>query len=365
MPLISVIIPTCNGRARFVDQALASVAAQTFQDFELIIVDDASTDGTLEYIQDLMPKIMAARPDTPIVYAQRETNGGEPVAQNDGANRANGELLAFLDQDDLWEPTFLEETSQLLHNNGTGTAALFVDGYCINANQDIVCYLKNRETNIQYKYHSITSPLCDGYNVPIQGSLLRKEAFETIKGFDENIRILEDRDFVIRLIQHYRVAYIPKPLYSLRRYRLAGGGGGGGGGGWGGEAHARIPSQNSPLPAEHIFWKNMRPAVGTTRVYEKPCNTNGACCTATWANIIFPRINERPPARGFVNPSGRFLFPEERGFAICVPICLLSHRRVGDGDPVSRHGRSATRSPLPSDGDVSSISYAFAYFAKV
>ena len=61
MPLISVIIPTCNGRARFVDQALASVAAQTFQDFELIIVDDASTDGTLEYIQDLMPKIMSGQ----------------------------------------------------------------------------------------------------------------------------------------------------------------------------------------------------------------------------------------------------------------------------------------------------------------
>ena len=128
---------------------------------------------------------------------------------------------------------------------------------------------------------------------------------------------------------------------------------------------AAAPFPNSPTPAEHIFWKNMRPAVGTTRVYEKPCNTNGACCTATWANIIFPRINGRPPARCFVNPSDRFPFPEERGFAICVPIGLLSHRRVGDGDPVSRHGRSATRSPLPSDGDVSRISYAFAYFAKV
>lgn len=228
MPLISVIIPTCNGRARFVDQALASVAAQTFQDFELIIVDDTSTDGTLEYIQEMMPQIMTARPNTPIVYVQRETNGGPSAARNDGAKRANGELLAFLDQDDLWAPTFLEETSRLLQAMGQDTAALSVDGYCINANQDIVCYLKNRETNIQYKYHSITLPLSDGYKVPIQGSLLRKEAFETIKGFDENLRTWEDRDFVIRLTQHYRVASIPKPLYSFRRYGSGVGGGGGG-----------------------------------------------------------------------------------------------------------------------------------------
>ena len=220
MPLISVIIPTCNGRARFVDQALASVAAQTFQDFELILVDDASTDGTLEYVQELVPKVMAACPDgqphRPVIYSQRETNGGPSAARNDGAKRANGEFLAFLDQDDLWAPTFLEETSQLLQTMGQEIAALYVDGYCINANKDIVRYLKSRETNLQY--NSISSPLSDGHNIPIQGSLLRKEAFETVKGFDENIRIWEDRDFVIRLIKHYRVAHIPKPFYSLRRY---------------------------------------------------------------------------------------------------------------------------------------------------
>lgn len=225
MPLISVIIPTCNGRARFVDQALASVAAQTFQDFELIIVDDASTDGTMEFIQDMMPQIMAASPDTPIIYCQRATNGGPSAARNDGAKRANGEFLAFLDQDDLWAPTFLEETSQRLQAMGQNTAALSVDGYCINANKDILFYLKNRETKIQYKYHSITLPLSAGHKVPIQGSLLRKEAFETVKGFDERLRIWEDRDFVIRLTQRYRVASIAKPFYSLRRY--VGGGGGG------------------------------------------------------------------------------------------------------------------------------------------
>ena len=228
MPLVSVIIPTCNGRARFVDQALASVAAQTFRDFELIIVDDASTDGTLESIQAMMPQIMAASPDGPIIYVQRAVNGGPSAARNDGAKRANGEFLAFLDQDDLWAPTFLEETSQRLQTMGEDTAALYVDGYCINANKDTMSYLKSRETKIQYKYHSITLPLSNGHMAPIQGSLLRKEAFEAIKGFDEHLRILEDSDFMIRLTQHYPVASIAKPLYSLRRYGRGYGGEGGG-----------------------------------------------------------------------------------------------------------------------------------------
>lgn len=73
MPLVSVIIPTCNGVNRYVDQALASVLTQTFQDFELIIVDDASTDGTMEYIQALMPKLIIAPPPTPPRWADPST----------------------------------------------------------------------------------------------------------------------------------------------------------------------------------------------------------------------------------------------------------------------------------------------------
>ena len=65
MPLVSVVIPTCNGVNRYVDQALASVLSQTFQDFELIIVDDASTDGTPEHVQALMPKLISYPPTPP------------------------------------------------------------------------------------------------------------------------------------------------------------------------------------------------------------------------------------------------------------------------------------------------------------
>ena len=68
MPRVSVIIPTCNGVNRYVDQALASVLAQTFQDFELIIVDDASTDGTPEHVQAVILKLISSPPPPPTVH---------------------------------------------------------------------------------------------------------------------------------------------------------------------------------------------------------------------------------------------------------------------------------------------------------
>lgn len=90
MPLISVIIPTHNGTTRFLDQALDSVFGQTYSDWELIIVDDASTDDTAAYVQDRLRSC-----DHPVEYIQRSVNGGPSAARNDGARVATGTFLAF------------------------------------------------------------------------------------------------------------------------------------------------------------------------------------------------------------------------------------------------------------------------------
>src|SRR5213593_1591686 len=100
MSMVSVVIPGYNGAARYLEQAIQSVLAQTVRDFELIVVDDASTDHT----GPLVLGIRQAR------YIRRAENGGQAAARNDGASLARGEFLAFLDQDDVWEPTFLEES---------------------------------------------------------------------------------------------------------------------------------------------------------------------------------------------------------------------------------------------------------------
>lgn len=97
MPLFSVIIPVYN-RRELLQDALASVWAQTFKDFEVIIVDDGSTDGTWEYLQTLGAAVVALR----------QENAGPGAARNKGVESARGDYVAFLDSDDLWFPWTLD-----------------------------------------------------------------------------------------------------------------------------------------------------------------------------------------------------------------------------------------------------------------
>lgn len=207
MPRVSVIIPTYNGKTHFLDQSLASVEAQTFQDFELILVDDASTDGTLHYDQKFIPD------HCQVLYSQRETNGGPSVARNDGGKRATGEFLAFLDQDDLWEPTFLEATVALLQTMKEDVAFIHTDRYLIDINNVI---LNSRNTRNSSHNH-LARLLMGGSLKNATIGLFRKTAFDAVQGFDENLRWNEDTDLGIRISRRYGIVNLPKPFYRVRR----------------------------------------------------------------------------------------------------------------------------------------------------
>lgn len=201
-PRISVVVPAFNGQFRYLTEAIQSILDQTCTDFELIIVDDASTDQT----HDIIPS------HPRITYFRRDQNGGQATARNDGAKLAKGEFLAFLDQDDLWEPTFLEETLPILQAMAD-TAAVHTDGYNVNSKNEIVGY--NR--TIQ-RTDDVTVHLTKGHALHPCGSLFRKTHFDKVKGYDEKMMIWEDRDLQIRLSQKYPLHHIPKPLYRHRVY---------------------------------------------------------------------------------------------------------------------------------------------------
>src|SRR5215470_7796162 len=97
MPLFSVVIPSFN-RVAFLATALNSIFTQRFTDFEIIVVDDGSTDATMDYLQSLEDRIEVFR----------QPNQGPGAARNRGARQAGGAYLAFLDSDDLWFPWTLE-----------------------------------------------------------------------------------------------------------------------------------------------------------------------------------------------------------------------------------------------------------------
>ncbi|MGH7451509.1 MAG: glycosyltransferase family 2 protein, partial [bacterium] len=105
-PLVSVIIPTFN-RLKYLKEAVASVFAQTYAHWELIVVDDGSTDDTLHYVSTL---------DDPRVRLVSETHSGNPARmRNVGVAHARGEYVAFLDSDDLWESDKLAVQLEYLH----------------------------------------------------------------------------------------------------------------------------------------------------------------------------------------------------------------------------------------------------------
>lgn len=215
MARISVVIPAYNGVARYLEQAIRSVLAQTFRDFELIVVDDASTDDTAR----LVLRFPSAR------YYKRATTGGQAAARNDGARLATGEFLAFLDQDDLWEATFLEEAiaafplSPLSPLGGEGqgegrqVAVVHCDGYQVNERNEILEY----DAAMKHTA-SITQMLRGGHDVATSGSLFRKSCFDAVGGYDESLPVWEDIDLAIRLYQRFRLVHLPKPLYRHRLY---------------------------------------------------------------------------------------------------------------------------------------------------
>lgn len=225
MPLVSAIIPAYNGASRYLEQAIHSVLAQTLQDRELIVVDDASTDDTAQIVL----RFPQAR------YFRRATNGGQAAARNDGARLATGTYLAFLDQDDLWEPTFLEETLPLLQAQ-PDVAIVHADGYQVNERNEILEYDGAMKHPL-----SITQMLRGGHDAATSGSLFRKACFDAVGGYDNQLFVWEDIDLAIRLFQRFQLLHLPKPLY---RHRL-----------YGHNASRNIPSERSLL-ARHRFLEN-------------------------------------------------------------------------------------------------------------
>ncbi|MBX3346185.1 MAG: glycosyltransferase family 2 protein, partial [Nitrospira sp.] len=165
---ISVVIPAYNGTSRYLTEAIDSVRRQTLPASEIIVVDDASTDGTDALVQAI-PQIR---------YVRHPQNSGQAAARNTGARLAQGPYVAFLDQDDLWEPTFLEETLALLQP-AAEAVLVHCDGYQVNERNEILEY-----DAAMKQQRSITQLLRGGHDAATSGSLFRKTCFDAVGGYD-------------------------------------------------------------------------------------------------------------------------------------------------------------------------------------
>jgi hypothetical protein len=213
---VSVVIPTYN-RADSVMDAIHSVLAQRFGELELIVVDDGSTDDTAVRI--------AAVADPRLRYV-RGRHAGVSAARNLGVSRAGGELLAFLDSDDLWRADKLACEVAFLARHPE-VDAVFTDLEKRHGDRVYPSFM--RQTAVfSRRLHGAAYPdglvlepremrLCLLEEVPIKPSALtlRRTAFDRVGGFDETWSSSEDWEFLLRLARAHRFAYLDRPLAVL------------------------------------------------------------------------------------------------------------------------------------------------------
>ena len=196
-PIVSIIIPTYN-RARTIVRSVNSILSQTFQNFELIIVDDCSTDNT----KDILEKTFN---DSRIIYYKLKNNSGACAARNKGIELAKGKYIAFQDSDDEWLCEKLEKQIQIL-DNSIDCQAIFCQFIRIN-NTNISIMPSN-----SFNKNNINSVIFEENFLSTQTLLVKKEVFKKIGIFDISLPRFQDWELAIRLITKCKVFYQEEPL---------------------------------------------------------------------------------------------------------------------------------------------------------
>jgi hypothetical protein len=179
-PAASVIVPTFQ-RREFVTRAALSVLAQTFEDFELIVVDDGSTDGTADVVSGLDPRVR---------YEWQE-NRGVSAARNTGVRLARGEIVAFLDSDNRWLPQHLSLVIGMLVRHPEAVLATTCP-----QERRLAGAAPLEEADVRDRLSEFLFEVPVGYTSCIA---VRREAVVTVGGFDERLPVLEDSDLWLRL----------------------------------------------------------------------------------------------------------------------------------------------------------------------
>jgi len=204
-PTVSVVIPTYN-RARTVGQAIRSVLDQTFQDWELIIVDDGSSDETRS--------VVAGFRDLRLSFHRLDRNRGQSAARNHGISVARGVYVAFLDSDDLWYPEKLARDVETFEAGGEAIGLVYCGKELYDAGDH---FLGRRQPTLAGEvYHEL---LGGDFIGSCSRVALRRTILERVGGFDDSLPSYEDWDLWIRVARVSKVAALP---YYLVRRRLSG-----------------------------------------------------------------------------------------------------------------------------------------------
>lgn len=194
-PRVSVIIPTFN-RAHLIGKAIKSVLNQTYKDFEIIVVDDGSTDNTEEIVKSFT--------DFKIHYICHKHNRGASTARNTAIKASRGEYFAFLDSDDEWLPEKLDKQMKIFESESSEVGVVYTGDYYVDEKDKEI-----KKVHIPRKEGYIYEELLAGNYVGTPSALLvKKECFTKVGLFDEDLSGSEDYDMWFRIAKYYKFRYV-------------------------------------------------------------------------------------------------------------------------------------------------------------
>ncbi len=198
--LISVVIPTYNRRA-FLTEAITSVIEQTYNSWELIVVDDGSADGTFEAVKSFN--------DDRITYLRQEKSGVS-AARNLGVSKSSSPFIAFLDSDDLWFPKKLKTQLDFFDKHPNQSICQTEEIWVRNG-----CRVNPKDKHQKHSGWIFKEciPLCI---VSPSAVMMKRGAFDALGGFDESLPACEDYDLWLRAALRYEIHTLPEPLIVKR-----------------------------------------------------------------------------------------------------------------------------------------------------
>lgn len=203
MEKVSIVLPTYN-RAYCIKRSIDSILEQTYSDFELLVIDDCSTDGTESLVADIM------RADGRVQYFKQPRNRGVAAARNEGIRRAQCACIAFQDSDDVWKADKLDKQMRIMEERPEVGL--------------VYCKFEGRKkdgTLIHIPDDSVEKSLLRGdmYRLLLQGNVIdaptavvRRECLEQCGLFDEELICLEDWELFLRIAKDWKIGYVDEAL---------------------------------------------------------------------------------------------------------------------------------------------------------
>ena len=206
--LVSVIIPSYN-RAAYIEAAINSALDQTYGPVEVIVVDDGSTDGSYEKLQQ-----WAERGALVLLTHPERRNRGQSASINLGIQQATGSYIAILDSDDMFAKEKLADQMSFLKANPE-TGMVYGQGHAVDADGNFLFKVPGDG------HQELSDPnrlLLDCYMALPGGSLVRRSVFEKAGLFEESFRAGQDHDMAIRIMEATKCAYLPKLAFYYRKH---------------------------------------------------------------------------------------------------------------------------------------------------